>query len=221
MTLALGMTVMVATALGAQQATPPAAPPNAPALDLSAVSLPIPAAGRLVAITNATIMTASGATIPKGTIVIRDGKIAAVGADVAVPAGAKVIDGAGKYVTPGIIDAHSHSAAEAINEGTLSITSMVRIEDVLRQDGISLYRQLAGGTTTLNILPRLREHDRRAERRREAALRATGGQPDVPGRAAGHQVRVRRERAPDEPNAGAGPAGSVPAHAHGRRGPAA
>ena len=149
---ALGMTVMVATALGAQQATPPAAPPNAPALDLSAVSLPIPAAGRLVAITNATIMTASGATIPKGTIVIRDGKIAAVGADVAVPAGAKVIDGAGKYVTPGIIDAHSHSAAEAINEGTLSITSMVRIEDVLRQDGVSLYRQLAGGTTTLNIL---------------------------------------------------------------------
>jgi imidazolonepropionase-like amidohydrolase len=149
---ALGMTVMVATALGAQQATPPAASPNAPALDLSAVSLPIPAAGRLVAITNATIMTASGATIPKGTIIIRDGKIAAVGADVAVPAGAKVIDGAGKYVTPGIIDAHSHSAAEAINEGTLSITSMVRIEDVLRQDGISLYRQLAGGTTTLNIL---------------------------------------------------------------------
>ena len=149
---ALGASVVVATALGAQQATPPVASPNASALDLSAVSLPIPAAGRLVAITNATIMTASGATIPKGTIVIRDGKIAAVGADVVVPAGAKVIDGAGKYVTPGIIDAHSHSAAEAINEGTLSITSMVRIEDVLRQDGISLYRQLAGGTTTLNIL---------------------------------------------------------------------
>src|SRR5687767_98057 len=125
---------------------------QAPTLDLSAVSLPVPPAGRLVAITNAAIMTASNGTIPKGTIVIRDGKIAAVGADVAVPAGAKVIDGAGKYVTPGIIDAHSHSAAEAINEGTLSITSMVRMEDVLRQDGISLYRQLAGGTTTLNIL---------------------------------------------------------------------
>ncbi|MBW8838946.1 MAG: amidohydrolase family protein [Gemmatimonadetes bacterium] len=121
-------------------------------LDLTAVSLPIPPAGKLVAITNATIMTASNGTIEKGTIVIRDGKIAAVGTDVQVPAGAKIIDGTGKYVTPGIIDAHSHSAAEAINEGTLSITSMVRIEDVLRQDGISLYRQLAGGTTTLNIL---------------------------------------------------------------------
>jgi len=55
---AFGMTVVLTTGIGAQQATPPAASPNAPALDLSAVSLPIPAAGRLVAITNATIMTA-------------------------------------------------------------------------------------------------------------------------------------------------------------------
>jgi imidazolonepropionase-like amidohydrolase len=154
--LALAALVSAGPALAQARATPPAttAAPNvqAPQLDLTAVSLPIPAAGRLVAITNATIMTAANGTIEKGTIVIRDGKIAAVGADVQVPAGAKVIDGTGKYVTPGIIDAHSHSAAEAINEGTLSITSMVRIEDVLRQDGISLYRQLAGGTTTLNIL---------------------------------------------------------------------
>jgi imidazolonepropionase-like amidohydrolase len=105
-----------------------------------------------VAITNATILTVANGTIPRGTIVIRDGKIAAVGADVAVPAGARVIDAGGKYVMPGIIDAHSHSAAEAINEGTQSITAEVRMEDVLRQDGISLYRQLAGGTTTLNIL---------------------------------------------------------------------
>src|SRR5512147_192191 len=148
-----GLLLAVAAASAQQPATTPnAAPPPAQTLDLTAVSLPIPAAGKLVAITNATIMTASSGTIEKGTIVIRDGKIAAVGANVPVPAGAKVIDGTGKYVTPGIIDAHSHSAAEAINEGTLSITSMVRIEDVLRQDGISLYRQLAGGTTTLNIL---------------------------------------------------------------------
>ena len=116
------------------------------------LSYPIPPAGRLVAITNATIMTASKGTIPRGTIVIRDGKIAAVGADVAVPTGAQVIDGNGKYVIPGIIDAHSHSAAEAINEGTQSITAQVRMEDVLRQDALGLYRELAGGVTTLNIL---------------------------------------------------------------------
>lgn len=119
---------------------------------LDPLSLPVPAAGTLVAITNATILTASHGTIQRGTILIRDGKIAEVGENVPIPPGTKVIDATGKYVTPGIIDAHSHSAGEAINEGTQSITSEVRMEDVLRQDGISLYRQLAGGTTTLNVL---------------------------------------------------------------------
>jgi imidazolonepropionase-like amidohydrolase len=118
------------------------------------LAFPVPAAGRLVAITNATIMTASSGTIQRGTIVIRDGKIAAVGPSdrVQVPAGARVIDGNGKYVTPGIVDAHSHSMSEAINEGTNSITAEVRMTDVLKQDAIGVYRELAGGVTTLNIL---------------------------------------------------------------------
>jgi len=116
------------------------------------LSLPIPAAGTLVAITNATIITASHGTIEKGTILIRNGKIAALGKDVAVPAGAQLIDGNGKYVMPGIIDAHSHSAGEAINEGSRSVTAQVRMQDVLREDAIGLYRELAGGVTTLNIL---------------------------------------------------------------------
>ncbi len=113
---------------------------------------PIPPAGTLVAITNATVITASRGTLEKATVLIRNGKIAAVGANVTVPPGAQVIDGTGKFVMPGIIDAHSHSAAEAINEGTRSITSQVRIEDVLREDGLGLYRSLAGGVTTLNVL---------------------------------------------------------------------
>ncbi|MGQ0538959.1 MAG: amidohydrolase family protein [Gemmatimonadaceae bacterium] len=117
------------------------------------LGIPTPAPATLVAITNATILTASRGTIQRGTILIRDGKIAAVGTDVPVPAGARIIDANGKFITPGIIDAHSHSATEGgINEGSASITAQVRIEDVLRQDGTSLYRQLAGGTTTLNIL---------------------------------------------------------------------
>ena len=117
-----------------------------------ALAVPVPPAGRLVAITNATILTAARGTIEKGTILIRDGKIAAVGPDVTVPAGAEVIDGTGRFVAPGIIDAHSHSMAEAINEGALSSTAMVRIEDVLRQDAPSIYRMLAGGVTTINVL---------------------------------------------------------------------
>lgn len=123
-------------------------------LEYDPIAFPVPAAGRLVAITNATIMTASHGTIQKGTILIRDGKIAAVGTagQVRVPAGARVIDATGKYVTPGIVDAHSHSAAEAINESSNSITAEVRMSDVLRQDPIGLYREMAGGVTTLNIL---------------------------------------------------------------------
>ena len=117
-----------------------------------AFAVPIPAAARLVAITNATVLTASHGTIEKATILIRDGKIAAVGTSVSVPQGAEIIDGTGRFVTPGIIDAHSHSMAEAINEGTLSSTAMVRIEDVLRQDSPSVYRMLAGGVTTINVL---------------------------------------------------------------------
>ncbi len=123
----------------------PPAPP-------SPFAMPVPPVGRLVAITNATIMTASHGTIPHGTILIRDGRIAAVGADVQVPAGAQVIDATGKYVTPGIIDAHSHTALEAVNEGTQSVTAEVRIEDALRQDPVSLYRELAGGVTSALVL---------------------------------------------------------------------
>jgi len=146
------MTALLALLILAQA---PAARPQQPqALGPSPLPLtmPIPPAARLVAITNATIMTANKGTIQKGTILIRDGKIAAVGADLAVPAGAQVIDGTGRFITPGIIDAHSHAAAEAINEGINSITAEVRMQDVIEHDDIALYRALAGGVTSLNLL---------------------------------------------------------------------
>ena len=111
---------------------------------LPTLSVAIPPSGTLVAVTNATIITATHGTIEKGTIIIRNGKIAAVGKDLAIPAGAQVIDGTGKYVMPGIIDAHSHSSGEAINEGSRSVTAQVRMQDVLREDAIGLYRELAG-----------------------------------------------------------------------------
>ena len=144
----LAVAITALTLQAQAPATPAVQSPGA----LDPLALPAPSAGTLVAITNANIMTASHGNIMGGTILIRNGKIAEIGANVTVPAGAKIIDGRGKWVTPGIIDAHSHTANEGINEGSQSVTAEVRMEDVLRQDGISLYRHLAGGTTTVNIL---------------------------------------------------------------------
>jgi imidazolonepropionase-like amidohydrolase len=107
-----------------------------------------------VLIKNATVMTASHGVIENGSILIRDGKIAAVGksSEVQASANARVIDGAGMFVTPGLIDAHSHSALDSVNEGTLSVTAMVRMGDVVDNTDINIYRQLAGGTTTIHSM---------------------------------------------------------------------
>ena len=104
------------------------------------------------AVTHARVYTVAGETIDDGTVVVRDGKIAAVGAGVAVPPGVEVIDAGGGSLIPGIIDAHSHIATEAVNEGALAVTSMVTIQDVLNPDDVSIYRALAGGVTTINVL---------------------------------------------------------------------
>lgn len=103
-------------------------------------------------IQNATILTVSNGTIENGSVLIRDGKIAEVGQNISVPRGANIVDGTGKFVMPGIIDAHSHLAADAINEGSVSVSAMVGIRDVLNPDQMGIYRALAGGVTTANIL---------------------------------------------------------------------
>lgn len=105
-----------------------------------------------ILIKNATIMTASKGTIEGGSILIRNGKIVAVGKDVKAGANAKVIDATGKYVTPGFVDSHSHTALDSINEGSLSVTAMVRMRDVVNDTDINIYRQLAGGMTTIHQL---------------------------------------------------------------------
>jgi len=106
----------------------------------------------VVAIRNATLVTASHGTINNGTIVMRDGKIAALGTNVQIPAGAQIIEGKGKFVSPGIIDAHSHIANDAINEGATAVSSMTGMGDVLNPLDIAIQRDLAGGVTTANIL---------------------------------------------------------------------
>ncbi len=109
-------------------------------------------ASSVVAIRNATLITVSRGTINNGTIVLRDGKIAAIGTNVQIPAGATVVDGTGKFVTPGLIDAHSHIGNDAINEGATAVSSMTDMGQVLNPTAIAIQRDLAGGLTTANIL---------------------------------------------------------------------
>ncbi|MGE5569238.1 MAG: amidohydrolase [Rhodospirillales bacterium] len=104
-----------------------------------------------VVIRNANVITITKGNF-KGSIVLRDGKIADFGEKVVIPSGAEIIDAAGQYVMPGIIDPHSHIASESVNEGSISVSSMVTIEDVLNPEDIAIYRALAGGVTTAAIM---------------------------------------------------------------------
>src|ERR1700723_1214691 len=104
-------------------------------------------------IQNATIFTVTQGNIEHGGILIKDGKIAAVGTDLKAPEGAMIIDGTGQFVIPGIIDCHSHIAVDgSVNEGGPAVSSMANIADVLNPDDISIYDDLAGGVTSANIL---------------------------------------------------------------------
>jgi len=117
--------------------------------------LAVSAQDQPVLITGATIMTAADAgKIENGAILFQNGRIVAVGpaAQVSAPSGAVVIDGTGKFVTPGLIDAHSHIAAESINEGSVPVSSMVSIMDVIDPTDIGIYRVAAGGVTTSHVM---------------------------------------------------------------------
>jgi imidazolonepropionase-like amidohydrolase len=104
-------------------------------------------------IKNATIMSEGPKGTFKGAVLVRDGKIAEVGEKVMEPSGATVIDANGQFVIPGIIDCHSHIAGDGgINEGSVSVSSMVDIKDIINPEDIAIYRALAGGVTAANIL---------------------------------------------------------------------
>ena len=115
-------------------------------------------------IRNVTILTAAGPAIRNGSVLLRDGRIAAVGASVAAPADALVLDGTGKYVTPGIIDTHSHIGGSAspgdpgaqtddVNEATNPVTANVWVEHSVWPQDPQFPRTLAGGVTTIQVLP--------------------------------------------------------------------
>ncbi len=106
-----------------------------------------------IVIRNATVMTASHGTIPRGSVWVHQGKIAGVGATVNAPADATIIDATGKFLTPGIIDPHSHSAlGNDINEATSPVTPSMMMIDAFDNTDAALYQALAGGVTTELLL---------------------------------------------------------------------
>ena len=164
-----------ATTAPTKPAAKPASPPAASApptplpkgLDPAQASNPFPSTykplpGRPTAIVGATLLTGTGAQVENGVVLIRDGRIQAVGADVAVPAGYETVDARGKWVTPGLIDTHSHLgvyASPAVaahsdgNEATDPNTAQVWAEHSVWPQDPQFNLARAGGVTTMLILP--------------------------------------------------------------------
>ncbi len=137
-------------------AKPDAAPVAVPVVmgNTEAWRMARPAQPAAVLVRNATVWTSGPAGILENAdLLVRGGKVAAVGRKLAAPAGAVIVDGTGKHVAPGIIDEHSHAAILGnVNECTNSLTCEVRIQDVINSESTNLYRQLAGGTTMMHLL---------------------------------------------------------------------
>jgi imidazolonepropionase-like amidohydrolase len=112
--------------------------------------------GGNVFIKNGTVLAVVGAAQPETHVLVKGGKIVAIGKDLIPDEGMTVIDATGRYVMPGIIDTHSHimfqDALGGVNEATMSIVPEVRVRDVMRSDDPAAYRALAGGVTTIRLL---------------------------------------------------------------------
>ncbi len=101
---------------------------------------------------NGTVLTITNGELENTDVLIRDGKISKIGKDLRAPKGVEVVDISGKFLMPGIIDAHSHIAGSAINEGTSQVTSEVSMEDVVNPLDVQIYRALAGGVTSIHLM---------------------------------------------------------------------
>ena len=112
----------------------------------------IPEQPDAVVVRNATVWTMGlQGRLDNADLLIQNGEVVEVGVDLDAPRGAVEIDGAGKHVTPGLIDPHIHSGVSAVNESGFAIVPEVRMGDVVTHNNISMYRQLAGGLTTAHI----------------------------------------------------------------------
>ncbi|HMN88976.1 MAG TPA: amidohydrolase [Saprospiraceae bacterium] len=103
-------------------------------------------------IKNGTVLTITKGTLENTDVLVERGKITRIGKNIAAPAGVPIIDATGQYVMPGIIDAHSHIAIDAVNEATNPVTSEVWVGDALDPLDVSIYRALAGGCTSSHAM---------------------------------------------------------------------
>ncbi|HEX7024967.1 MAG TPA: amidohydrolase family protein [Gemmatimonadales bacterium] len=170
----IGWVPFAVACAGAGAQSPPAASPApaqasaAPSGDTLSIDRPqYPSTYRRranppVLIRNATVLTAAGQELPGASVLFRDGKIVAVGAGLQAPADAVVVDGTGKFVTPGIIDTHSHLGVYAApgtqaesdgNEATNPVTAEVWAEHSIWPQDPQIPLAIAGGVTVMQVLP--------------------------------------------------------------------
>ena len=112
---------------------------------------PADARGSLL-IQNATVHTVTDGTLDDTDVLVRDGKIARIGRGLSAPRGARTLDAAGRHLTPGIIDAHSHIALSSVNEASSAVVAEVQMRDAVDPTDIGIYRALAGGVTTAHLM---------------------------------------------------------------------
>lgn len=100
-----------------------------------------------ILVKNATVITITNGTLENTDVLVQNGLITRIGQNLNAPRGVETVDGTGKYLLPGIIDAHSHLALLSINEASSPVTAEVRMGDVVDPNDVGIYRALAGGVT--------------------------------------------------------------------------